>query len=434
MQRDILLKASFAQVSSVASLLSLSSHGKRDGSTNVRRQRVPVQVIFQRLGPRLFRKAYRMSESLFWKLHDLILPYASSNNQERLRGSTPNGDIPFATRLSIAIRWFAGGEPLDILQVHGVSYQQVYVSVWNVVDAINACESIQIAFPIEHSKQMEIANGFRLKSKVDFPSCLGCVDGMLIWINKPCKKSKTESSIGPKKFYCGRKKKFGINLQAICDHQRRFIDIDVRHPGSTSDYLCFTTSKIHQKILSKSDFIHPSLHFFGDSAYVNTSFMATPFKGSHSGVKDAYNFYHSQLRINIECAFGILVHRWGVLRKPFPVNITVGKVSQVVRALCILHNFCIDGNELSAYDAIGSDSLSGITAGGFSAAASPEDPPQPLNDPGHHADDYDSRTLRRVERDTISLPRDKLLEHLQQMGIDRRPAPFASTSTNSSNI
>ena len=63
------------------------------------------------------------------------------------------------------------------------------------------------------------------------------------------------------------------------------------------------------------------LAFFCDNAYVNTSFMATPFKGSNSGVKDAYNFYHSQLRINIECAFGMLVHRWGVLRKPLPVNI-----------------------------------------------------------------------------------------------------------------
>lgn len=432
MQREKLLKASFATVSSVASLLSLSSHGKRDGSTNVRRQRVPVQVIFQRLGPRLFRKAYRMSEALFWKLHDLIFPPALSTSNERLRGSTPNGDIPFSTRLSIALRWFAGGEPIDILQVHGVSYQQVYISVWNVVDAINECESIQIAFPTEHSRQIEIAEGFKRKSRVDFPSCLGCVDGMLIWINKPCQKSKLQSGIGPKKFYCGRKKKFGINLQAICDHRRRFLDIDVRHPGSTSDYLSFSTSKIHSKILTVPNFLHPSLHFFGDNAYVNTSFMATPFKGSHSGVKDAYNFYHSQLRINIECAFGMLVHRWGVLRKPFPVNITVSKVSQIVRVLCILHNFCIDGNESLADDAFGSDTMSRIDAGAYLLAASPEVAPQHLNDPGHHADDYDFRRIRRAERNATDLPRDKMLQHLQAMGIHRRPAPFASTTTNSS--
>ncbi len=179
-------------------------------------------------------------------------------------------------------------------------------------------------------------------------------------MNKPCKKSKLQSQIGPKKFYCGRKKKFGMNLQAICDLKRRFIDIDVRHPGSTSDYLCFTTSNIHKKILMDPHFLHPSLQLFGDSAYVNTSFMAPPFKGTQRDVRDAYNFFHSQLRINIECAFGMLVHRWGVLRKPFPVNITVAKISHSVRALSILHNFCVDGNEAEATDPLGRDSANDV--------------------------------------------------------------------------
>jgi hypothetical protein len=60
-----------------------------------------------------------------------------------------------------------------------------------------------------------------------------------------------------------------------------------------------------------------------------------------SGPKDAMNFYHSQLWINIECAFGILVHRWGMLQKPM-INVGVGKISSLVLALCKLHNFCID--------------------------------------------------------------------------------------------
>ena len=43
-------------------------------------------------------------------------------------------------------------------------------------------------------------------------------------------------------------------MQAICDHKRRFIDIDISHPARTSDYLAFATSPICQK-LEKKGFI-----------------------------------------------------------------------------------------------------------------------------------------------------------------------------------
>jgi len=40
--------------------------------------------------------------------------------KKRKMGSAPNGDIPKSAELSMALRWFAGGEPADIFQVHGV--------------------------------------------------------------------------------------------------------------------------------------------------------------------------------------------------------------------------------------------------------------------------------------------------------------------------
>ena len=50
--------------------------------------------------------------------------------------------------------------------------------------------------------------------------------------------------------------------------------------------------------------------------------MTTPFKAVSSGPKDAFNFFHSQTRINIECAFGMLVNRWAVLKTPIPINVS----------------------------------------------------------------------------------------------------------------
>ena len=57
--------------------------------------------------------------------------------------------------------------------------------------------------------------------------------------------------------------------------------------------------------------------------YINTQYMTTPFKAISVGYKDALNFYHSQIRINIECAFIVLVNRWAVLRTPIPINVSI---------------------------------------------------------------------------------------------------------------
>jgi hypothetical protein len=130
-------------------------------------------------------------------------------------------------------------------------------------------------------------------------------------------------------------------MQATCDHNKKFLDIYLGHPASTSDYLAFSSSPLYCKLEQKG-FMKQGLCLFGDNAYVNTLYMATPYKAVKEGAKDAYNFFHSNCRITIECAFGMLVHRWGILCKPMSTKLPISKVTSIVRALCRLHNFCID--------------------------------------------------------------------------------------------
>ena len=40
-------------------------------------------------------------------------------------------------------------------------------------------------------------------------------------------------------------------------------------------------------------------------------------------------------------AFGKLMHRWAILRKPLNVNSGLPKMTALVLTLCHLHNFCI---------------------------------------------------------------------------------------------
>ena len=57
---------------------------------------------------------------------------------------------------------------------------------------------------------------------------------------------------------------------------------------------------------------------------------------------DAYNFYYSQLRMRIDCAFGILTKRWAIQRSAIPVGVTVAKTVALALVLAKLHIYCID--------------------------------------------------------------------------------------------
>jgi len=191
-----ILKASAIISSLIAERASRG--GQKSGSKNIPRQRVPVTEIFQNLGPANFRKAYRMKESTFWKLFYIIKEYLPEK-EKRKRGSTPNGDIEESAQLSMALRWFAGGEAMDIMQTHGVAYGQVYICVWNIVDAINLCPRLKIEFPTDHAKQAAIAKRFEKKSWAKISNNCGDIDCMLVNTHKPNKATLRRADIGSSK-------------------------------------------------------------------------------------------------------------------------------------------------------------------------------------------------------------------------------------------
>ena len=90
------------------------------------------------------------------------------------------------------------------------------------------------------------------------------------------------------------------------------------------------------------EFLCKGLYIYRDNAYINTPYMTLIFKAVMSGPKDASNIYHSQICINIECAFWMLVNRWAVLRTPIPINISIKKITLMVHCLCCFHNFLIE--------------------------------------------------------------------------------------------
>jgi DDE superfamily endonuclease len=335
------------------------------------------------------------------------------------------------------LRYFAGGRPEDIALVHGVSHSEVFRSIWRVVDAVLDCEELAFEFPSDHAKQKAIAASFQQKSVPQFDCCVGAIDGMLLWLEKPSPRECEFAGVGAKKFFCGRKHKFGLNMQGTCDSECRFLDVCIKHPAATSDFLSFTTSSLYRK-LEEKDFLAPGLCIFGDAAYPNSRYFISPYKSVSSGTKDDFNFYHSQLRIKIECAFGQLVSRWGILRRPLPCKMGIMKATHLTKCLCRLHNYCINERIAGKEDtciprALASDTLQIMTNGGLSAATSNKDfetgeeqLAQDFVGGGHHNEDTSLPFRRQFERRSLGrnevLPRERLHKHIADGGF-KRPTP-----------
>jgi hypothetical protein len=103
----------------------------------------------------------------------------------------------------------------------------------------------------------------------------------------------------------------------------------------------FLQSKLYTKLTTPG--FSDGHVIFGDNAYVSTEYMVTPYKNVRAGVKDDFNFFHSQLQINIEHAFGMLVKKWAILQKPLPCQMGPTKQLALIMALCQLHNFLFWG-------------------------------------------------------------------------------------------
>ena len=113
--------------------------------------------------------------------------------------------------------------------------------------------------------------------------------------------------------------------------------------GKTNDCKAYAGSRISELVESLPE----GFFVIGDNAYINTDHMLVPYPGRNEwkSKEDTFNFFASQLRVRIENAFALLVRRWGILQKPLQMALKNQPV--IIKAICCLHNFCIDEKEPS---------------------------------------------------------------------------------------
>ena len=312
---------------------------------HAKRRRVSWTALVRNLGPLEFHRHHRVSVALFNKIHDRILPHIATKDKYARR-SCCRGSVSAVdsrSRLSMLLKHLAGSKMQDIERAHGVSRSTVIASIASVMDAIVKEFPIH-DFPFEDPDELKrLADGFRRKSSGDlFDNVIGAFDGYLLHISQSCI-TKRRGVTNPSKFYC-RKQFFAINCQVCCDAERRVTYVSMLSPGAVPDTLAFFKSNIHRAItLGK---VPAQCHFVADNACPDSDSILTPCTRADlqcdvRGQMDNYNFYLSQMRINIECCFGMLVNRFPILLHALSTT-KLTTATKTFMVCCILHNLCVD--------------------------------------------------------------------------------------------
>lgn len=320
------------------------------------------EFMSERLHAVYYRQAYRMTPDHFWRLYGLLLPHFKAGD-----GSCASNyrNTCLALKISCALRFFAGGDSAGDHNIADAGAVEAYV--WEVVDAIHACEGLAIEFPAA-DKQGEVAAGFELlKSDIGIPSCAGALGSMLVWIEPPATHSspgEEEGSGEDSNIYYNRNlNKFGLSLQAVCDHDGRVLHASLDFPGSVSDGDAFGKSELSRNLKS-GDLMARGVALFGGEAYTGCGYVVAPIDAPESATERLFNDYHRQLTEAADSAFLSLLRRWSLLRRPLPQRFGVAKQRALALALVKLHNFCMDDTE-PMLPALAKDMLYGFDRGAF---------------------------------------------------------------------
>ena len=162
-----------------------------------------------------------------------------------------------------------------------------------------SCNQLAYSFPTTAHEIQQAVEDFKQHSTNGvIDGCVACLDGLLVQIQTP---SSSETG-NVKSYFSGHYHTYGLNIQAACDSECRFVYAAIAAPGGINDLAAFRKTSLY-KIVEK---LPLGNYVIADNAYVCTEHLLTPFSGEQKNepMKDAYNFYLSQLRIRIEMTFG----------------------------------------------------------------------------------------------------------------------------------
>ena len=158
---------------------------------------------------------------------------------------------------------------------------------------------------------------------------------------------------------------------AMCDANYCFVWVDIGAYGKNSDSGIFKESTLYKKLtentlnipdarpISDSDTMALPYVIVADEAFGMMENLMQPYGGKMlSYEKKVFNYRLTLARRYIECTFGIMCNKWRILHRPLDVNIDFA--GDIVKAICVLHNYVRARDGYSYEDTLHTAPLRGL--------------------------------------------------------------------------
>jgi hypothetical protein len=230
--------------------------------------------------------------------------------------------------LLITIRFFATGTMLnmvgDLMGIHKSTTSRI---IYKVSRALALLAREFIKFPNNQAEINEIKRGFYIAR---FPGCIGAIDCTHVKIQSPGGENAEE--------YRNRKGFFSINVQTICDHKLKILDIVARWPGSAHDSNIFRNSSIMRKFESGQMGSN-----VGDSGYPIKRYLITPLGTPVLPAEQLFNESQIRTRNPVERSYGVWKRRFPILA--LGIRLKRNRLEAVIIATAVLHNIAYHMSE-----------------------------------------------------------------------------------------
>ncbi|KAL3676594.1 hypothetical protein R1sor_026542 [Riccia sorocarpa] len=201
-----------------------------------------------------------------------------------------------------------------------------------VMTAIESAIGHEIAWPDRQERAVNSAHFAGL----GFSGCIGLVDCTLVKLfQRPRDDGET---------YFDRKSNYSMNVQVICDQNKRVIYFFAGMPDSCQDLTCLRRSSLWGR-LGSAQLFDNGQYFLGDSGYIPLDRLVCSYKRTGGDMdKVDFNTCIAHARVGNEQCIGILKARWHSLKKIRTQLRNPAENAYVIRWIrcCfILHNFLI---------------------------------------------------------------------------------------------
>ncbi|XP_061170762.1 putative nuclease HARBI1 [Saccostrea echinata] len=233
----------------------------------------------------------------------------------------------------MALRYYATGDKMTTIgDTMGFHVSSVSRSVRDVSAALCDIAPQYIKWPTDPAEKMTIKQGFY--SIASFPGVIGAVDGTHTRIQSPREYEHT---------YVNRKGFHSINVQGICDHTGKFLNVSAKWPGSNHDSFIFRSSDIGIHLEGNHRGIDVDGVLLGDSGYACSRYLLTPYLRPSTRAQIKYNDAHAKTRGVVERCFGWWKRRFIVLHEENKCE--PGRVAKIAVACAVLHNIALQRHE-----------------------------------------------------------------------------------------